>query len=527
MSHGATTEGAASAREDTSMMMPSPASATELQIHTAPADVPSHTFSENRLDPHLYRQFILTRQTLWDTGMTAGHIIWCVEVHPSSCNAFVNYICKMYNAWGGSLEWQAMLAGTGFNGGKVMFGKTPPNIDPRTLSLTDLTVLPNTTIDVKAQESFGIVASDQRPVEYHYMNQTVTKDSEAYQSITAHGGYIYLAVLNPLIGANSGANSVSLSIFSRLAPDFTVSQMIPPSTNKTIVVDFQDLFRGSQGFAGYYHMDKNPMVMRLTDQSTVTNMSTSNVVRLRDQEWLVTDGDSSHEGNLINLYDLYGAEFSVHSVEEKIYSLPVGFLGVNACYKVTKSALGIGGTTRSFSHVQFTPKATYFKVPDLTTDAPKTCTLVTCDFGQDSGGEDCIFATDLTPIAMKTLIAPRDESFIRFTDAQAPAGTGLGQPAEVMYKLMEDAYSKIPIGQNPIFTVHNAGTDQPLQFVRLTDDGLFTAAKPKIPITDFPLSSIYLTYYMTIDVADKIPETTKEMYQNTAIFHLQRRLELL
>lgn len=499
-------------------MRSSPASHTELQVSTAPTEVPTHTFSANNIDTHLFRQFVLTSQSQWETSMPAGHIIWKTTVHPSTCNPFVAYISKMYNSWGGSLEYQFIIAGTGFNGGKLLLVKTPPNIDPSALSLTDLTILPNTIIDVKSQDSFGITASDQRPMAYHYMNQSQGHDMDNYAELTSTGGHVALVVLNPLVGANVGATSVSFSAFTRPGADFTLSQMISPQINHSIVVDFEDMFAHLMDLPAQFHFDVWPRVLRATTESTINNMTTSHVVTRKNKSWI----SKGHEGSRFDLKQYEKAALILHNYELKQYKVNVGFSGVNVTYKFTDARLNNGSTDIKINRMQVTPTETYFEM-ELQSNEPGSIRNLWIYFGLNQDTNACIYGEPIVTVETISILAPKGETFIRHTFAASPAGTGHLQSNEVFNKISSDVFSTVPDDMDLVYVLRNMKTRQPLTYVRFTSQGLFTVNKPKIQ-TDYSSDSVVLTYSHMLDHNARLTANTNEMEMANDLYQLERRL---
>lgn len=198
-----------------------------------PQEIPAHTTAFNGLDPMLYQQYMYCDSFTWSTSDNRGKLLWYKPVHPKSIHKIMDRLCTIYNAWGGSMNIQFKVAGTGFHAGALAFVKIPPNMDPGQFGATfDWTVFPYEVIDVKTLECDALQAGDQRQVAYHYTIGE-TNDPKSWD----HGGWIACYVYLGLNTAPSGTQQVQIMITAKPGQDFMFSQMKMPSIADDIKLD--------------------------------------------------------------------------------------------------------------------------------------------------------------------------------------------------------------------------------------------------------------------------------------------------
>lgn len=223
-----------------------PHGATISRIQTPgppPAEIPAHTTAMNGIDPMLREQFMYCDSFTWSTSDARGKMLWYKPVHPKSIHKVMERLATIYNAWGGSMEIQFKVAGTGFHAGALAFVKIPPNFNPADLQGGfDWTVFPYEVIDVKTLECDALICGDQRQVAYHYTIGEAN-DPKSWD----HGGWVACFVYLGLNTAPSGTQQVQIMVTAKPGPDFQFSQMKMPSLKDDIIVDqippgIQELF---------------------------------------------------------------------------------------------------------------------------------------------------------------------------------------------------------------------------------------------------------------------------------------------
>ena len=227
--------------EDGATGVPTAVSAIQTPIVQAAAEAPTHTGQTNVVDPYLYTNYIQMATFSWSTAQLAGTKLWYTPIHPSrGGNSIVAHVAKMYNAWGGSLDYRLKIAGTGFHAGALGVARLPPNLHPSKITTTkQLTAFEWQYIDPKKIETQSYLAIDQRQVMYHYTNF----DEE---NTATFGGWLVFFVLQKLNTSSTGTNQVDVSVFMRLGQDFEFTQIVPPdlmlASDESNVDAFQLMF---------------------------------------------------------------------------------------------------------------------------------------------------------------------------------------------------------------------------------------------------------------------------------------------
>lgn len=187
-----------------------------------PVEVAQHVLYQNTLDRYMKEQFMVTARFTWTNSDIAGKLLWYAPIHPRSANQIVAHVMEIHNAWGGGIEYQFNVCGTGFHAGKLQFARIPPNRHPEEFQGDySWTAFEHKTIDVKTLEAVCLHGGDQRQVNYHYTTQE-TEDPKSWEI----GGYIACYVKAGLNTIQPGAVKVQVVCETRLAPNFVFSQPI-------------------------------------------------------------------------------------------------------------------------------------------------------------------------------------------------------------------------------------------------------------------------------------------------------------
>lgn len=186
-------------------------------------EVSSHSGQKNTFDISIHRQFIPTDTFLWSTTATRGTLLWSNPIHPTRANPLIAYLSGMYNTWGGSLEFNFKVAGTGFHAGALAFVRIPPNKRPSDYtSPTSWGAFEYVVMDPKTLEVMSVDVIDQRPVMFHYMGFD-ERDPMSF------GGYIACYVLIPLNTSSTGSQTIAVQAFDRPGQTFTLNQLVIPN----------------------------------------------------------------------------------------------------------------------------------------------------------------------------------------------------------------------------------------------------------------------------------------------------------
>lgn len=204
------------------------------------AEVATHTGVLNQLDGYFYEHFIRFTSFSWSTSQLTGHVLYSLPLSPYNLSAPLSYVMQLYNQWAGGFQIRIEVAGTGFNGGKLMFVRFPPNIDPDQYDINSATVFPYIMLDPKSQTSGILDIEDYRQQLFHW-NQKFT---DPYGKIQNTIGTFRVYVMLPLISSSLTTASINIQLSARLSKSFVVSQLVPPkvSTHK-LETDYESLWR--------------------------------------------------------------------------------------------------------------------------------------------------------------------------------------------------------------------------------------------------------------------------------------------
>jgi len=181
-----------------------------------------YTGEPGMLPNDLYHKPIVVGNITWSSTAQAGTKLATYEISPQGCNQYIQYFAAPWRAWAGDIEWEVMVVGTGFNGGKLGMCRVPPGYNPNNaVTLADLTVFPYTVADVKEAAVISKKGADERNVMFHW--SAGVGDS----SIDQTGGTVIIYVMSPLINASGEPCTVNVLVFNKLAANFRVAQLMP------------------------------------------------------------------------------------------------------------------------------------------------------------------------------------------------------------------------------------------------------------------------------------------------------------
>jgi hypothetical protein len=163
----------------------------------------------------------------WKTTDNPGTALYSVDMHPNS-NPITAYLMPIFNCWAGGIDVQTNIAGTGFNGGKIMVVVIPPNVDYKLYTLTDYCYFPYVLMDPKCQGAMNHPGSDERSTYFHWTESFKTGE---FARINNKGGTILFVVFQKLTIANMQLDTINVAVSTRPSKTFSFSQPIPPRTN--------------------------------------------------------------------------------------------------------------------------------------------------------------------------------------------------------------------------------------------------------------------------------------------------------
>lgn len=213
---------------DSTGTVPAPVSSIQAPAAPSEADVVPHTGQQNMIDPLIYMQWVTIATISWTTSQLPGTLLYSTPIHPRRGNTWLQWLSHMYNTWAGDLEYQFKIAGTGFHAGALTFVRLPPNISPDTVTTpSQFTCFEWSLQDPKTLEPIGKSVMDQRRQLYHYTMELNLLDPNTF------GGYFCVFVTQRLNTSSSGSQAIDLMIWNRPGPNFSYSQLIPPSLSQT------------------------------------------------------------------------------------------------------------------------------------------------------------------------------------------------------------------------------------------------------------------------------------------------------
>ncbi|AOC55072.1 capsid protein [Duwamo virus] len=190
-----------------------------------PQEIPIHTGQVNTYDASIHQQWVPTDSITWTVSQPSGTLLWFKPIHPTFSNALLAYLSRIYNAWGGALDYKFKIAGTGFHAGAIAIVRIPPNRNPSEFTTPQSWgAFEYMVIDPKTLETISVGISDQRPIAYHYFPYNG-------ENPLSFGGWIAMYVLIPLNTSSSGSQTISIQSFCKPAEFFQYSQLIMPSEN--------------------------------------------------------------------------------------------------------------------------------------------------------------------------------------------------------------------------------------------------------------------------------------------------------
>jgi hypothetical protein len=177
----------------------------------------------DELQHYLFNHWTATDTFPWSASNLPGTKLYTSKIWPNSTFPIFKYITKVYNTWGGHINYRASLVGNAFVGGKLAMTWLPPNLNPDDFrTAQDLTVFPYVVCDAKETDTIDLQTGDQNALKYHLFPRTVADESNP----DYFGGWFIIFVLNQLVAApNTNAITVQLYVNCH---DMHLGQIIPP-----------------------------------------------------------------------------------------------------------------------------------------------------------------------------------------------------------------------------------------------------------------------------------------------------------
>lgn len=210
-------------REDPTQVPDVPAQSAIQTPGPSPDEAEEHARQMNMIDPYFYTQKKVISTFKWDQSVGANTMLWFIELKPSNMHELLDYISQMYATWSGDFDFDTIVAGTGFNGGRIAIAWIPPTVHPN--DVTNWSTYPYILMDPKNQTAEPSCGADFRQVAFHWNENTYTT---GFQTVAANnrGGYLAIFVAMPLIVTGSGTPYVEVMVLGKCAENFRFHQII-------------------------------------------------------------------------------------------------------------------------------------------------------------------------------------------------------------------------------------------------------------------------------------------------------------
>jgi hypothetical protein len=487
----------------------------------------THTAALNALDPYFYSHFMRIGDFSWESSMPSNYKLLTLELNPFVLQPNLAYVMQMYNTWSGGFAFRLEIAGTGFNGGKILVVRVPPNMDPSAFNINSATVLNSVMMDVKMQGSAELVCEDYRQSFFHFTNRYGSA-TDKYGAIQNTAGNLVVYVMMPLISSAAGNGFVNVQYSVKLLPDFTVGQMIPPQlSNAPTIIDFDFLD------AKFSIRDDDTGIQ--IPYMVFSNQTTSEYFGVDDLiPWSSTPITSNHE--YIQLSGVWGTATTIPGQHETL-----NYLNTNTPTIRRKRKL-VG-----FSNFGPNPGAFFF-----TDDSGFTTFMYYYDFSGSQieygtkattvpAGANNKFAVVKSPYTIGlnywSYANPRDttfkttsvvstlgESLVIFRSDGILPGT-LKQGYTLTGSVFNDVIREGKLNGYPdtttiVFQVLDNETNSPLGYIRWWPNGMITTNAISTEIV-FDVNNIKLTFYSFLSSTSKLPSVQKSVlaYRRTHLLY--------
>lgn len=497
--------------------------------------IKSGTGAPGSLPGLLYDKDIAVGTVAWSSTQNAGTIVYEQPISPRGANEYVKYFAAPFYAWCGGFVWTIVIAGTGFNGGKLAICRMPPGYDPKKAhTLQDLSVFPFDILDVKQAEAISKAGVDEKNVLFHWRDE----ESDTIHTKDATGGTFVIYVLSPLINSTGGVAQVNIVIFNRPDESFRVSQLMPlPSIDdsKYSLAAFSDFFPLEPHTVNSPY-DDQPIDEMVVYSATGTPVLTKgmygqvqgngepfgrkytkwnyNPIVVRDNQTRIEKwGDATSEIN--RPLKLKTAPLSVGSaVPPQIYAAGIAQNQFDDIEVGPDDRLHQGDDL-DMNDGNYIWDEMKFHVPAMATPGiacPAPGTLA-AEVTVDTDG--------------KTIAAPLEESFVVFRRVvnafgRPPTVIDSTQTSAVVEALSSGAAKKVlQPGQAVLFTVIDKQTDLPIAYLKFSYPGYFTTTPSATVVVGDYWANLYIPTQF-VDMTTIIPKNA-EMLTNSFLINTMRR----
>ena len=481
---------------------------------------------------YIYMHWVFMTTFAWSSDMKPGTILWKVPLSPLFMNWVIRYFTKIHNLWQGSFDFELWMAGTGFNGGKLVMFWAPPNYDISTFNLQDATTFAHVEIDPKLNEAIPICGKDFCLQKAHVVRiSNELPDEMADDLITQYakiGGWIGLMVMNPLINASETKTSVNISIMNKAGADFRLFQVVPIPKKLSPKSNYDTL---------YFSEDERALdfpSLSITHLNVSTKVATTGI----DTGLLIDipSGGYSRFDGIKRIYDI-NVPFDddlMTTAESNTrvgnhYDAPLAsppFAGVRSLNTLAFVSVDFQGT----GQISVFDGTDYFKGIGLYNTGDKSCTYAAqvtvsgftgnsdwsyfCLYGRPVEDHDTktyckipFFPANLTPIPDQyEVLSKLDESVVTFGTANCADGAGYALPVSLHYFFFGHV-NEWQAGRNPVFQLVDKTTKLGVLNLRLHHEGFFTTNRVK-NIVRIELKDNYLKFLYYLDENTPLPAVT-------------------
>lgn len=198
----------------------------------------------NNVDAALYTNFRTLTQFQWNTNQLPGTKVFSIAIKPGNLDEIVRYFAAAYLTWAGMVQWAINIAGTGFNGGKLLAIFHPPMVPADNINQFSGTLFSYFFIDPKMLPALVMQNRDVNRMLYH-INSPEAEDG-SFQNMDSISGHLTIIVYNQLVSSGPENSSLTVNVLTRLDPSFKFAQLVLPSMGLTPVTNFPDFLAGPQ-----------------------------------------------------------------------------------------------------------------------------------------------------------------------------------------------------------------------------------------------------------------------------------------
>lgn len=499
------------------------------QIQDDPTTIIATTAAQNLLTL-LYMQWIYAGSYRIDSKMKAGTKIFILPIHPNSCNKYVSYINRMFNAWTGDLLLRTRTVSTTAFGGMLRIAKLPPNLTRAQIELMDvasLTSYDNVELNPTHADWRHWEFTDERNILYHYNDNFDENDRDSF------GGWIVLFMESALVKSSDGSDQIELVVETRgnfqwrqVNPNFSYNQSVITSKFQQQAV----LGINTQPFTDFHEISNQATIKYLN--TSVTQLHSGfflcRPAGLKDEVWSYPGGSTTQRmidwknavkaGTLIPLASGECSNsrpsgvttYSIIKLKNTVGTTPATFwasqFGTGYQYVSPNATTPIGQMSETFmtaDHIGFSD-AGNVDAEDEAAVFPSPATTKPYDYRVIEDGE--------TPLANSTVSSMSvGESIVVFHD---PYYSALSIQYQGLTTSIDDPqfpFPKLTDSESHIFMAYNARTGISYGYWRLCPNGMFTTEGTPEDITIPNVDPINLIYNSTISMNEPLPESSRRV----------------